>query len=214
MEYVIISIVALLVSGMTFFSGFGLGTLLMPAFALFFPLEVAIAATAIVHLANNIFKLILIGKYAVMSIVLKFAVPAAIAAVFGALLLNYVSDLEHIASYTFGDKEFFITPVKLIIALLMVISSSLYLPKVKKINFGPSIAIISIILIAVGLIEQLTGSGLPGSWQFYGLVRPASLTGSMQHYAITISLLAFINLELYTSRQNIIYLLIAIISAT
>ena len=58
MDYVIISIVALLVSGLTFFSGFGLGTLLMPAFALFFPIEVAVAATAIVHLANNIFKLI------------------------------------------------------------------------------------------------------------------------------------------------------------
>jgi hypothetical protein len=34
-----------LVSRLTLFSGFGWGTLLMPAFALFFPLEVAIAAT-------------------------------------------------------------------------------------------------------------------------------------------------------------------------
>lgn len=127
MEYVIISVVALLVSGMTFFSGFGLGTLLMPAFALFFPIEVAVAATAIVHLANNIFKLILIGKYAVMRIVVKFAVPAAIAAVFGALLLNYATDLEQIASYTIGDKEFYITPVKLIIAVLMVIFALLEL---------------------------------------------------------------------------------------
>jgi len=38
-------------------SGFGLGTLLLPVFALFFPLPVAIAATALVHLANNFFKL-------------------------------------------------------------------------------------------------------------------------------------------------------------
>jgi len=127
MEYVIISVVALLVSGMTFFSGFGLGTLLMPAFALFFPIEVAVAATAIVHLANNLFKLILIGKYAVMKIVVKFAVPAAIAAVFGALLLNYISDLQPITSYTIGDKEFFIMPVKLMIAVLMVIFALLEL---------------------------------------------------------------------------------------
>jgi len=37
------------VSGLTLFSGFGLGTLLMPTFVLFFPIEVAVAATAIVY---------------------------------------------------------------------------------------------------------------------------------------------------------------------
>lgn len=135
MDYIIISVVALLVSGLTFFSGFGLGTLLMPAFALFFPIEVAVAATAIVHLANNIFKLVLIGKHAVMRIVIKFAVPAAIAAVLGALVLNYITDLEAIASYTIGDREFFIMPVKLIIAVLMIIFALLeLLPFVNEFN--------------------------------------------------------------------------------
>ena len=62
MSYLIICTVALTVSGLTLFSGFGLGTLLMPAFAIFFPVEVAVAATAIVHLANNIFKAGLFGK--------------------------------------------------------------------------------------------------------------------------------------------------------
>lgn len=56
MDYLIISAVAFVVSGVTLFSGFGLGTVLMPTFALFFPLPVAIAATAVVHLANNVFK--------------------------------------------------------------------------------------------------------------------------------------------------------------
>ena len=62
MEYVVIVIVALCVSMLTLFSGFGLGTLLMPALAIFFPVPVAIAATAIVHLANNIFKVGLLGS--------------------------------------------------------------------------------------------------------------------------------------------------------
>jgi hypothetical protein len=35
-------------SGLTLFSGFGLGTVLMPAFAVFFPVPTAIAATAVV----------------------------------------------------------------------------------------------------------------------------------------------------------------------
>lgn len=85
MSYIIICTVALLVSALTLFFGFGLGTLLMPAFALFFPLEVAIAATAIVHLANNLFKVGLVGRKANAGIVLRFALPAAITAMIGAL---------------------------------------------------------------------------------------------------------------------------------
>ena len=42
LSYLVICIVAFMASGLTFFSGFGLGTLLLPAFALFFPLEQAI----------------------------------------------------------------------------------------------------------------------------------------------------------------------------
>ena len=64
MSFLIICAVAFTASGLTLFSGFGLGTLLMPAFALFFPIEVAVAATAIVHLANNIFKVGLVAKKA------------------------------------------------------------------------------------------------------------------------------------------------------
>ena len=56
MELVLIGLVALLTSGLTLFSGFGLGTILMPVFALFFPLPLAIAATAVVHFANNLFN--------------------------------------------------------------------------------------------------------------------------------------------------------------
>jgi len=47
MELVLIGLAALLTSGLTLFSGFGLGTILMPVFALFFPLPLAIAATAV-----------------------------------------------------------------------------------------------------------------------------------------------------------------------
>jgi len=48
-EIIIISIAAFLTSSLTFFSGFGLGTILMPVFALFFPIEIAIALTGVVH---------------------------------------------------------------------------------------------------------------------------------------------------------------------
>jgi hypothetical protein len=61
MELFIVCIAALLASALTLSSGFGLGTLLMPVVALFFPLELAIAMTAMVHLANNLFKIGLLG---------------------------------------------------------------------------------------------------------------------------------------------------------
>ncbi|MGD2149635.1 MAG: sulfite exporter TauE/SafE family protein [Desulfobacterales bacterium] len=136
MSYLIICAVAFAVSGLTLFSGFGLGTLLMPAFALFFPIEVAVAATAIVHLANNIFKVGLVGKKADSGIVIKFALPAAITAIFGALLLNYFTTVEPIFQYMLAGRTCTITTVKLVIAMLMLIFAFIELnPDLEKLAF-------------------------------------------------------------------------------
>ena len=83
MEYLVVAVVALLASTLTFFSGFGLGTLLLPAFALFFPVEQAIAMTAVVHLLNALFKALLIGRHADRGVVLRFGLPAIGAPVSG-----------------------------------------------------------------------------------------------------------------------------------
>lgn len=61
MTYLLICLTAFLVSGLTLFSGFGLGTVLMPAFAVFFPLPVAIAATAISTVIVDIVRLAAYG---------------------------------------------------------------------------------------------------------------------------------------------------------
>lgn len=87
MEILVISIVALIASGLTLFSGFGLGTLLMPVMALYFPLPLAVAITAIVHLANNLFKFFLFGKHANWKVTLTFGIPAIIFSLIGSLLL-------------------------------------------------------------------------------------------------------------------------------
>ena len=110
MDYVMICGVALIVAALTLFSGFGLGTILMPVFALFFPIEIAVAATAIVHLANNVFKVFLVGRHADLPVVARFATPAALAAVGGALLLERVSAAEPVARYTLGPGTHVVTP--------------------------------------------------------------------------------------------------------
>ena len=139
MEYLIIGLVSLVVAALTFFSGFGLGTLLMPAFALFFPIEVAIAATAVVHLVNNIFKVYLVGKDADKKVVLQFGIPAAVLAMVGAWLLNYFTQLPPVYQYTMAGETYAISPVKLMIALLMIVFAIVELiPVLNKISFKSS----------------------------------------------------------------------------
>jgi uncharacterized membrane protein YfcA len=138
MSYLVICGAALAVSGLTLFSGFGLGTLLMPAFAIFFPVEVAVAATAIVHLSNNIFKAGLFGKQADYRIVIRFAIPAAIFAATGALLLTYMSTVQPIATYTILDRICTVSIVKLVIAgMIFIFAIFELIPGFEKLSFDP-----------------------------------------------------------------------------
>lgn len=120
MEYVIICLVAFLTSILTFFSGFGLGTILLPAFALFFPVELAVALTGVVHFFNNIFKLFLVGKNANKSVLIKFGIPAIIAAIIGAYILINITNIKPLYTYVLGNGIHEITPVKLVIAILLI----------------------------------------------------------------------------------------------
>ncbi len=120
-SFVIVSVASLVTAGLTLYSGFGLGTLLMPVFALFFPIEVAVAATAIVHGANNIFKIAVVGRHADKALVVRFGIPAIIAAFIGATALGYVSHFGEIARYSVGQRMAVITPLKLVMASLMIV---------------------------------------------------------------------------------------------
>jgi hypothetical protein len=120
MEYLVVCLVAVLISALTLFSGFGLGTVLMPAFALFFPVPVAIAATAIVHLANNLFKVVLVGKKADWVVIARFALPGAAAAVLGAALLGRFANTPPLYTYPLGSRQHEITTVKLVIGILII----------------------------------------------------------------------------------------------
>ena len=136
MEYFIIGAAALITSGLTLFSGFGLGTLLMPVFAIFFPIDVAVGLTAIVHFFNNLFKLALLGKHADKTIVLRFGLPAILSAFLGAWTLLWLSGLNPLMSYQLFAREFHVMPVKFVIALLMVFFSLFELiPRFTEISF-------------------------------------------------------------------------------
>ena len=137
MELILVSIAALLVAALTLFSGFGLGTLLMPVFALFFPLEVAVGVTAVVHLANNLFKVALVGRHASWPVALRFGLPAIPAAMVGAYLLTLVSAHEPVASYSLGGSDHRITWIGLVMGALIALFALLdLLPFFDRLQFG------------------------------------------------------------------------------
>lgn len=136
MDLVVVASAAFLVSGLTLYSGFGLGTLLMPVFALFFPVEVAVAATAVVHAANNVFKMIVVGKSADKTLVVHFGIPAIIAAFAGAAALGYVAHFGELTRYSLGSRTAVVTPVKVVIgALMFVFALFELLPRMRELRF-------------------------------------------------------------------------------
>jgi uncharacterized membrane protein YfcA len=157
MDVVLVAFAAFLASSLTLFSGFGLGTLLMPAIALFFPVEMAVAVTAVVHFVNNLAKLALVGRYADRSIVLWFGIPAFGAAACGAWLLGWLSYLPPLIRYSLLGHPVEIAPVKVVIAGLLVAFVLVELrgphAKVRPITYGT--------LVLTGVLSGFFG-GLSG----------------------------------------------------
>ena len=120
MEIIIVPIASFFAALLTFFSGFGLGTLLMPVVAIFFPPAIAVAITTVVHFANNILKFFLVAKSADIKTLLHFGVPAVLFAFLGAYLLGSLSNMGTLYEYALFGKTFFITPLKLCIGFLIL----------------------------------------------------------------------------------------------
>ncbi len=119
--FIIIALVALLASLLTFFSGFGLGTILMPCIALFLPLELAIGVTAVVHLLTNIFKFGLTFRNVDQSLYLRFGIASIVGALLGALLLTFLEKQTFgLYSYMIGARECTITLPKLVIGFVIL----------------------------------------------------------------------------------------------
>lgn len=186
MDFLLITAVAFLIAGLTLISGFGLGTLLMPAFAIFFPVEVAIAATAVVHFANNIFKIALVGRFADRRVTLRFGIPAILAAFLGAALMTLIAASAPIHHYALGPLTAEITWLKLAIAILLAAMAALELwPAYRALAFPPRA------LPLGGLLSGFVGgiSGMQGALRAPFLLR-AGL--SQQQYVGTAAVISTI----------------------
>lgn len=119
-SYIIVILAALSGAFLSFFCGFGLGTLLLPAFMMFFPAQVAIAATAVVHMANNLFKLALVGKHAHWPTIKTFGTLSVVGALLGAWLLGRISHIDVQLAYTLGGNTFETNAIRIVIAIIIL----------------------------------------------------------------------------------------------
>ncbi len=117
----VIVVVAFVASLLTLFSGFGLGTLLTPAAALFFPVATAVALTALVHFLNSLFKIATFWPHVAWSIVWRFGPPALVASAFGAWILTWLDGLPVLARYALGERAATVTPVSLAVGVLLTV---------------------------------------------------------------------------------------------
>ena len=92
----------------------------MPVVALFFPIEVAIAITAIVHLANNAFKVALLGKYANVDVLVRFGLTAIVFAFIGAQALNWLATAPTLYEYQAFDTAYQVAPIKFVVGILIL----------------------------------------------------------------------------------------------
>lgn len=125
MDMAVIMIVAALASALTLYSGFGLGTILLPAFALFFPVAVAVAATGVVHLLNNLFKAGLLWRQADWRVVRRFGLAAVPAALAGAWLLARLGDTPQLFQWQAFGRDFGPTGAGLMVGLLLLLFAGL-----------------------------------------------------------------------------------------
>jgi len=166
-DVAIVSSVAFVVAAITLISGFGLGTVLTPTLAVFLPVSAAVAGSAVVHLANNLFKIGLVGRHADRTVVVRFGVPAVAAAVGGASLLSILDRLPRLLTYQVGPVTAQVTPIKLVIGILIVVFALLELGRGPR---GPQLS--RRWLPAGGLLSGFFG-GLSGN---QGALRSAFLT--------------------------------------
>jgi uncharacterized membrane protein YfcA len=198
MDIIIISITAFAVAILTFFSGFGLGTILTPVFMLFFPVELAIALTGIVHFFNNLFKLFLVGRHANKDVLLRFGIPAVVAAFMGSLVLMMITNAEPLFSYDAFNNHYEVYPVKFIVSILLIVFASMdLLPFFKKLQFGKDK------LIVGGFLSGFFGglSGNQGALRSAFLIKVGLSKEAFIGTAVVVSTFVdFTRLSVYASR--------------
>lgn len=171
MGLLLIAVVSLCAALLTFFSGFGLGTILLPVFLVFFPIEAAVALTGTVHLLNNIFKLFLTYTHIHYRTALIFGLASVPAALLGAFILNDLPEKTTLETWNVNGHTFTIALSNVVIGSLLIVFA--FLERL-KLNFKNPTS--PVVLAGGGLLSGFFG-GLSGH---QGALRTAFLVNALK----------------------------------
>lgn len=121
MEILGLVLIAFFASILTFYSGFGLGTLMLPVFSLMVPIDLAILMTAIVHFLNSTFKFILTRNAIHWHSVARFGIVSLFFAILGAYCLRFFVFQEWVFTYKIVGYMATTNILKISIGSLLVI---------------------------------------------------------------------------------------------
>ncbi len=185
---------------------------------IFFPVELAIALTGIVHFFNNIFKIFLVGKIADKRVLFRFGIPAVIASFGGAYLLLHIPDSQPLFEYQLFERTFEVYPVKFLISILLIFFATMDLfPFLQKIKIKREMLPIG------GLLSGFFGglSGNQGAFRSAFLIKAGLSKEAFIGTAVVIS--AFVDitrLGVYATRftksgltDNLLLVGLAVLSA-
>ncbi len=205
LTYLLPAFVAFIASILTFFSGFGLGTILTPVFALFYPLDVAIGLTAIVHFLNNVFKFGLMKNHIQWKVIFLFGIPAFIAAAFGAFVLHRLSEVDSFIQFEVFNVSIETSYLQLIIGGLILFFALIELvPKLKSVQLNEKF------LIPGGVLSGFFGglSGHQGALRSAFLIKAINSKQAFVATGIAIALLVDITrIPIYLQQSVGVYVL-------
>ena len=119
---ILLALVSVLIAGLTFFTGFGLGSLLLPLFIWRFGISSAVPMVALVHLFNSCYKVLLTYKHANRQVLLNFGAPALVSALIGACLLVHIGrQMSPIRAYSWCGWQREISPLSLLLGWCIII---------------------------------------------------------------------------------------------
>jgi uncharacterized membrane protein YfcA len=137
MEIIVIALVAFFGAVLSFISGFGLGTLLLPAMMLVYSPMEAVAVTAVVHLLNTMYKLALVAKDANAQVVKRFGIWSILGALLGAYVITHMAFAN---SWWEGDTSIghvVLKPMNLLIASIIMLFGLLeWIPATANLTFS------------------------------------------------------------------------------
>lgn len=123
MDLLLLALLGAGASAITIVSGFGLNTVLVPAFAVLFPLPVAITAVALVHLIASVIRLAIFRAHINWTIAKQFVPWAIFGGVVGAIILELLGAIAVIATYPLFGLTRSITAVKIVVGLTIAVLS-------------------------------------------------------------------------------------------